>query len=85
VSSLILERAVDESHADHRMVGGDRSRLTELHGGLTLDRLITGVWEGLTAHENVSCPVCGEAMAPRRVAGTGVVSGECVACGARLT
>jgi hypothetical protein len=33
-------------------------------GGPTLDDVLVGAWEGLTAHRTVDCPVCGGEMAP---------------------
>lgn len=49
-------------------------------GGLTLDEVLVGVWEGLSAHRTVTCPACGEAMAPRYGAGPVPVGGRCGAC-----
>lgn len=54
-------------------------------GGLTLDELLVGAWEGITAHRTVSCPVCSGAMAPRAAAGPGsVTAGACQGCGTVL-
>ena len=36
----------------------------DLGGEPTLDDVLVDVWEGLTAHRVVSCPVCGEHMKP---------------------
>jgi hypothetical protein len=49
-------------------------------GGLTLDDLLVGVWEGLSAHRTVACPACGEAMTPRYGAGPMPVGGRCGGC-----
>jgi hypothetical protein len=39
--------------------------LFEPEGGEpTLDDVLVGAWEGLTAHRAVDCPVCGGEMAP---------------------
>ncbi len=36
----------------------------DLGGAPTLDDVLVDVWEGLTAHRIVSCPVCGADMNP---------------------
>jgi hypothetical protein len=62
--------------------GDDRvcTTASETGGGLTLDDLLVGVWEGLSAHRTVACPACGEAMAPRYGAGPAPVGGRCGGC-----
>jgi hypothetical protein len=54
-------------------------------GGLTLDELLVGVWEGLSAHHTVPCPACGGALAPRYGAGPGPVGGRCRDCGTTVS
>ena len=54
-------------------------------GGLTLDELITGVWEGLSAGRTVRCPACGGALAPAGEPGRRPAGGSCADCGTRLT
>ena len=54
--------------------------LPDKSGGLTLDDLVVGVWEGLSAHRTVPCPACGGAMAPRYGSGPGPVGGRCGGC-----
>jgi hypothetical protein len=48
-------------------------------GGPTLDDVLVGAWEGLTAHRTVDCPVCGGEMAPAPAAG------RCGSCGSELS
>ncbi|WP_354697896.1 hypothetical protein DSM112329_03551 [Paraconexibacter sp. AEG42_29] len=53
--------------------------------GQTFDELIVGVWEDLSAHRTVTCPVCqSAAMRPRYGAGQGAVGGRCGDCGSVL-
>ena len=52
--------------------------------GLTLDQLLTGVWEGLSTHHTVTCPVCSGKMAPRYGSGARPVGGRCKRCGSTL-
>jgi hypothetical protein len=52
----------------------------EGRGGRTLDEVIVGVWEDLTAHHAVACPICGGEMRPRYGSGAGPVGGRCTAC-----
>jgi hypothetical protein len=54
-------------------------------GGLTLDHLITSVWEGLAARETVACPACGGEMTPHEGAGACPVGGACRRCDAELS
>jgi hypothetical protein len=54
------------------------------HHGNTLDHLITGAWEELTAHRTVTCPVCHGHMAPRYGSGALPLGGRCRRCGSSL-
>ena len=49
-------------------------------GEATLDELLVGAWEGLSAHRSVACPVCASPMAPR----VGAAGGACGDCGSQL-
>jgi hypothetical protein len=52
----------------------------------TLDDVLSGAWEGLTADASfTACPVCGGELAPRWSAGAGVVGGRCRGCGSELS
>ena len=47
-------------------------------GELTLDEMLVVAWEGVTAHNEVSCPVCRGAMLPRYpAAGPESLGGHC--------
>jgi hypothetical protein len=55
-------------------------------GGATLDELLSGAWQGLTAATpSPTCPVCGGELVPRWSAGAGVVGGRCRDCGSELS
>jgi hypothetical protein len=55
-------------------------------GGATLDDLLSGAWEGLTAAaSSAACPVCDGELEPRWSAGAGVVGGRCRDCGSELS
>jgi hypothetical protein len=56
----------------------------EARGGRTLDELIVGVWEDLTAHHAAACPVCGGPMRPRYGSAATPVGGRCSGCGSTL-
>jgi hypothetical protein len=56
----------------------------EGRGGRTLDELIVGVWEDLTAHRAVACPICGGSMSPRYGSGAAPVGGRCASCHSSL-
>lgn len=49
-------------------------------GEATLDELLVGAWEGLSARRPVACPVCASPMNPR----AGAAGGACVKCGSQL-
>ena len=48
-------------------------------GDVTLDELVTGIWEDLALRGRAACPVCGEAM--QRGAGA---PGRCGGCASEL-
>jgi hypothetical protein len=55
-------------------------------GGATLDDLLSGAWEGLTAAaSSTACPVCQGELEPRCSAGAGIVGGRCRDCGSELS
>jgi hypothetical protein len=62
----------------------DAPPAAEARGRRTLDELIVGVWEDLTAHHAAACPVCGESMRPRYGSGAAPVGGRCGGCGSTL-
>lgn len=49
-------------------------------GEATLDELLVGAWEGLSARRPVDCPVCRARMDPH----AGAAGGACGGCGSRL-
>ena len=53
-------------------------------GGPTIDELIVGVWEGLSAGHAAACPVCDGALVPRFGSGSAPVAGRCRDCGSEL-
>jgi hypothetical protein len=57
----------------------------QMGGELTLDDLIVGAWEGLTAHAVVGCPVCGGEMAPEYGSHAQPVASRCHDCGSSLS
>jgi hypothetical protein len=58
----------------------------EERGEATLDDVLSGAWEGLSAgSSSTSCPVCEGELAPRWSAGAGIVGGRCRDCGSELT
>jgi hypothetical protein len=56
----------------------------DAHGRLTLDELITSVWEGLAVRDAVRCPVCDGAMTSS-THDSGLSAGACVHCGSLLS
>lgn len=85
MSTLLLEAPLIEdlfhSEVDQRPLVASRLNRVDGHGGLTLDDLITGVWEGLASKKTVRCPACGGAMRSRPAAPE---VADCSDCGASL-
>jgi hypothetical protein len=64
----------------------DEQLWSEDDGGATLDDLLSGAWEGVTAGASSTvCPVCRGELVPRWSAGAGVVGGRCRDCGSELS
>lgn len=87
--TLLLERApaLGEGleHEPRRGLGDAAvTGRTDAHGRLTLDELITSVWEGLAVRGTVSCPVCAGPMPDDGRAEDGLLCGTCLDCGTRL-
>jgi hypothetical protein len=91
MTTLLLERlpALDEGSergVRGRLDGALLAGRTDAHGGLTLDDLITGVWEGLAVRDTVNCPVCESPMASHSPASReDPLTGACISCGTRLS
>ncbi|HST55442.1 MAG TPA: hypothetical protein VLJ42_06055 [Solirubrobacteraceae bacterium] len=94
MSASVLERErcqedLREREDDHLAMSSSRLFRMDGHSGLTLDDLITGVWEGLALHETVCCPACGGTMtshsAVRAGAHDALEGGACDDCGVTLS
>ena len=66
-------------------VAGARDSTSPTRGGLTLDALITGVWEDLSACLTVRCPACGGTMSPVVELGPRRFAAACDGCGSSLS
>ena len=63
----------------------DAPSLFDLTGeGGTLDELIVSLWEGLSAHRDVACPVCAEHMRPEYRVPAHAIGGRCSGCGSTV-
>jgi hypothetical protein len=88
MGTLLLERprAVEGDFERHRRNRGVISGRTDAHGGLTLDDLITSVWQGLAVRAAVTCPVCEGPMASGAQGDEGASpTSACLNCGSRLS
>jgi hypothetical protein len=88
MSTLLLERSPASGEGFERDVrlrldGALLVEAADTHGRLTLDELITGVWEGLAVRGAVDCPVCASPMALSSH-GDGKQTASCLGCGSRL-
>jgi len=53
--------------------------------GRTLEDVISGAWEDLTAHRTAACPICSAEMTPRYGSGASAVGGRCTKCASEFT
>jgi hypothetical protein len=85
--SLVLEEGFACDDVRLRRDGVLSAGTTEVHGGLTLDDLITGVWESLAVRGTVACPVCVSSSMAGRTSENGGDGheGSCLNCGSRLS
>ena len=74
-----------------RSAGGQRHQRTAAERlqaspreGRTLEDVLSGAWEDLTAHRTATCPICDGAMEPRYGAGPSAVGGRCRSCRTEL-
>jgi len=67
------------------ILGPDPAAAGATDGGLTLDDVLVGAWEGLTATHTAPCLVCAGRLVPRYGAGPGPVGGRCADCGSELS
>ena len=79
----------DSQHGGERDAEGGEPRhdappAAEGRGRRTLDDLVVGVWEDLSAHHAAACPVCTGPMQPRYGSGSAPVGGRCTNCGSTL-
>ena len=52
--------------------------------GPTLEDVLSGAWEELSAHRAAACPVCDGVMVPRYGSGPSAVGGRCRRCRTEL-
>jgi hypothetical protein len=90
MGTLLLERSPAfgegfERKTRLRLDGALLAGMADAHGRLTLDELITGVWEGLAVRGAVECPVCASPMAlSSHGGGDEQQMGSCLGCGSKL-
>jgi len=51
----------------------------------TLEDVISGVWEELSAHRAATCPICDGVVVPRYGSGPSAVGGRCRSCRSELS
>jgi hypothetical protein len=54
-------------------------------GGPTLDDVVSGAWEELTAHAVVACPLCDGKLVPEYGSHARPIGGRCRNCGTTLS
>jgi hypothetical protein len=52
--------------------------------GRTLEDVVSGAWEELSAHRAAACPICDGVLVPRYGSGPSPVGGRCRSCGTEL-
>ena len=53
--------------------------------GRTLEDVISGAWEELSAHRAATCPICDGVIVPRYGSGPSAVGGRCRSCRTELS
>jgi hypothetical protein len=81
----ILGPDPDRRHESHEVDHGADRFARGVGGGATLDDVLTGAWETLSAGLVATCPVCDGAFEPRYGAGHAAVGGRCTSCGSELS
>ena len=71
--------------AHRNPAGRPRSLFDGAGGGPTLDHLVSGAWEELTAHAVVECPLCDGELVPEYGSHALPVAGRCRSCGTTLS
>jgi|HubBroStandDraft_3_1064219.scaffolds.fasta_scaffold07668_4 hypothetical protein len=79
-----IERALEKDGSRRLSDERSLSEQMDVHGGLTLDELITSVWEGMAVRDTVTCPVCHGPMTAGAYGG-GSPTGGCLSCGSQLS
>lgn len=54
--------------------------ITSPREGPTLEDVLSGAWEELSAHRAATCPICDGVMEPRYGSGPSAVGGRCRSC-----
>lgn len=84
MSTLLLEvpliKDLFHGEADQQTLVASPLNRIDGYGGLTLDDVITGVWEGLASGKTVRCPACGGIMRSRPGAPEIADCSDCGAC-----
>ena len=74
----------DDLRSSSHALAAPGGRPRAVGDGPTLDDLVVGAWEGLSAHRTSACPVCpGTLRAARPSSGEGLL-GRCDRCGSEL-
>ncbi len=53
--------------------------------GRTLEDVVSGAWEELSAHGAAACPICDGVLEPRYGSGPSAVGGRCRSCRTELS
>jgi hypothetical protein len=82
MSALALDRP-----GVHRRETGEPapSLFDDVGGEPTLDEVLSGAWEGLVAHQQAACPVCGGDMTPAYGVHARPIGGRCQSCATELS
>jgi hypothetical protein len=84
-----FEPAVDAGPVpDGAAAGGAVHEHDGVGGEFTLDELLVGAWEGLTAQAAATCPLCDGTLRPLYAGASAaepVVAGRCDSCGTTLS
>ncbi len=77
-------RAYDPPRRDRAPCSAAQQLQASPREGRTLEDVVFGAWEDLTAHRTATCPICDGTMAPRYGSGPSAVGGRCTSCRTEL-
>jgi hypothetical protein len=75
----------DELFTEREEITARRGQTAPVGGERTLDEVLVGAWEALSAHLSTACPVCDGELVPQYGAHSRPVGGRCKSCASEFS